>query len=122
VTGISLGPLSRTEAFYLAVPLALALLTRRSWAGLLLILCVIPEGLYLKAASFPAIDANVSARSLWRKITPIADEICDGGTNRDWIYGLSYYRGATFPPCHEGNFPYALRTRRRGVPDLDRLK
>jgi 4-amino-4-deoxy-L-arabinose transferase-like glycosyltransferase len=121
LTATSLGPLTRTEVFYLAVPIAIALLTRRSWAALLLILCVIPEGIYLKAATYPAIDANVSARSLWHKIGPIADEICDGGTNRDWIFGLSYYRGAAFPLCNGGKFPYVLRTRKRGVPDLDRL-
>jgi hypothetical protein len=102
--------------------MAIALLASRSWAALLLILCVIPEGLYLKAASFPAIDANVSARSLWQKIRPMADEICDGGTNRDWVFGLSYYRGASFPPCEAGKFSYALRTRRRGVPELDPLQ
>lgn len=120
LTGTSPGPLTRTEMFYLGVPIAVALLARRSWAGLLLIFCVIPEGLYLKATTFPSIDANISARPFWRKIHPIADEICDGGTNRDWIFGLSYYRGAAFPPCNQGKFPYALRTRRRGVPDLDR--
>src|SRR4051794_6651638 len=49
LTATSLGPLTRTEVFYLAVPIVLALLTRRAWAALLLILCVIPEGLYLKA-------------------------------------------------------------------------
>jgi 4-amino-4-deoxy-L-arabinose transferase-like glycosyltransferase len=122
LTATSLDPLTKTEVVYLAFPIVLALVARRSWAGLLLILCVIPEGLYLKAATFPTIDANVSARSLWRKIVPIADEICDGGTNRDWIFGLSYYRGASFPPCSEGKFPYVLRTRRRGVPDLDQVK
>jgi 4-amino-4-deoxy-L-arabinose transferase-like glycosyltransferase len=122
LTATSVSPLTRTEGFYVAVPIVLALVTRRSWAVLSLILCVVPEGLYLKAATFPVIDANVSARSLWRKITPIANEICDGGTNRDWIFGLSYYRGASFPPCSEGKFSYALRTRRRGVPDLDRLR
>ncbi len=122
LTGINLGPVTRTKVFYLAVPLIIAVFARRSWAALLLILCVIPEGIYLKAATFPAIDANVSARSLWRKITPIANEICDGGTNRDWIFGLSYYRGASFPPCNNGKFSYALRTRRRGVPDLDSLQ
>ncbi|MFL6447846.1 MAG: ArnT family glycosyltransferase [Bryobacteraceae bacterium] len=121
LTATSLGPVSRTELVYLAVPIMIAVLARRSWAALLLILCVIPEGLYLKAATYPVIDANVSARSFWRKIVPIADEICDGGTNRDWIFGLSYYRGATFPPCTEAKLPYVLRTRRRGVPDLDRL-
>jgi 4-amino-4-deoxy-L-arabinose transferase-like glycosyltransferase len=121
LTTANLGPLAPTTVFYLALPITVALFARRSWAALLLVLCVVPEGLYLKAATFPAIDANVSARSFWRKISPIADEICDGGTNRDWIFGLSYYRQASFPPCTSGKFSYALRTRRRGVPDLDRL-
>ncbi|MFL6417170.1 MAG: ArnT family glycosyltransferase [Bryobacteraceae bacterium] len=121
LTTTSIGPLTRIELFYIAVPIVIASLARREWAAILLLLCVIPEGLYLKSVAFPAIDANVSARSLWRRINSIANEICDGGTNRDWLFGLSYYRGATFPPCGSGQFSYALRTRRRGAPDLDRL-
>ena len=106
----SLEPLTKTEVVYLLFPIVLALVAR--FVGRLVAHLVRHTGgLYLKAATFPAIDANVSARSLWRKIVPIADEICDGGTNRDWIFGLSYYRGASFPPCGDGKFPYVLRTR-----------
>lgn len=122
LTTANLQPFTRTELFYFLIPVAIALAVRRSWAAIVLILSVIPEALFLKAQTYPVIDAHVSARSLWRRIQPIADKICDGGTNRDWVFGLSYYRGAGFPPCTDGKFEYVLRTKRRGVPDLDRVK
>lgn len=122
LTATSLQPITRTEMFYFAIPIAIAVVARRSWAAIVLVLSVIPEALFLKAETYPVIDAHVSARSLWKTTRPIADKICDGGTNRDWIFGLSYYRGATFPACGQGKFQYVLRTRRRGVPDLEPLK
>lgn len=114
--------LNRTELFYILAPLLIASFARRSSAAALLVLCIIPEAIFLKAAAYPALDANVSARALWRTTAHLANETCDGGTNRDWMYGLSYYRGQAYPNCDGGQFKYVFRTRRRGMPDLDPVR
>jgi hypothetical protein len=111
-----------TEAFYIVLPLAVLALAPRVYAPSLLVLSAVAAALFLKATDYPAIDAQVSPRSLWHKTASLAQLTCDGGTNRDWIFGLSYYRGSAYPPCEAGkDFRYAFRTRQRGAPNLDRL-
>ncbi len=101
---------SRTEWFYIAIPVVIVFLARRSWAGLLLVLCIVSGGIYVKDVAYPIMDKQVSARTLWNQIKGISDRVCDAGTNRDWVYGLSFYRGASFRPCGEGHFDYALHS------------
>ena len=76
---------------------------------------------YLKIFSYPAIDEKVSPRAFWLAHKSSLDHVCNGGTNRDWLYGLSYYRGADFAECQTGHFDYVLRTVRRGAPELTPL-
>ena len=98
---LSLAPvqIGRTEWFYILLPLAAVLLSRRRWAGLILVLCVVLAGLYLKLQSFPVMDQLVSARGMWREIRDKSNSMCDAGTNREWLYGLNFYRGAALPGC-----------------------
>ena len=117
----SLCHFTRTELFFVALPLVVVGLARRASAAILLVLCVVAAGLYLKAKVYPAIDLAVSPRTLWKATRAVADETCDGGTNRDWILGLSFYRGKEYPPCNGQDFRYAFRTHRRGAPDLEPL-
>ena len=110
---------NRTGLFFTILPVAAVLLSKRSWAGITLVLCITAGVIYLKAISFPVLDRTVSVRSFWRSgVLRLDQSICEGGTNRDWLYGLSFYRGSTFPPCDSGHFDYAIRTKERSAPEL----
>lgn len=113
---------TRVEMFYIAVPLAVVLFARRSWVGLSLALCVVASGIYLKAATFPALDRSVSARQYWNSISNLPGKICDGGMNRDWIFGLSFYRGEALKPCEAGKFDFAIRSQGHAMPTIAPLK
>ncbi len=113
---------SRTEWFYIAVPVVVVFLARRSWAGLLLILCIVSGGIYVKEVAYPLLDKQVSARGLWSRVKPVSGRVCDNWANRDFIYGLSFYRGALIPPCASGKFDYALRSYGHGPPVLEPIK
>ena len=112
---------SRTEAFYIAVPVAVVFLARRSWIALLLVLCIVAGGIYLKTVAYPLLDRNVSARQLWHQLREV-QSVCDGGVNRDWMYGLSFYRGSALPACNNTKFSFMLRSEGHGPPILIRLK
>lgn len=112
----------RAEWFYIAAPIIVVFVARRSWAGLLLVLCVVSGAIYIKDRAEPVLDRRVSARVLWSRIRPLSDVICDNFADRDWIYGLSFYRGALIPPCTSGKFAYALEPNGRRPPVLAKLK
>jgi 4-amino-4-deoxy-L-arabinose transferase-like glycosyltransferase len=95
----STAALSRTTLFYVAAPVVVVFLARRSFIGPLLVLCLVVSGLYLKAVLYPILDRDASARSLWRSLGHDPRGICDAGTRRDWIYGLSFYAGHAIPGC-----------------------
>jgi 4-amino-4-deoxy-L-arabinose transferase-like glycosyltransferase len=99
LTWVSFRGIRATEVFYIALPLVVVFLARRSWRGALLVLSVIAGAIYLKSFSYPLLDRDISARGLWREKQEIWSNVCDGGTNRDWLYGLTFYRGSPFPPC-----------------------
>jgi 4-amino-4-deoxy-L-arabinose transferase-like glycosyltransferase len=103
-----IGKLTATEMFYVCVPVAVVFLSRRVRVGALLVLCVVAAGIYLKAATFPVLDRDVSARGLWRRAANVSGAVCEDGISRDWIYGLSFYRGALVPHCGTGRFTSAL--------------
>ncbi len=114
---------NRTGLFFTILPIVAVTLSRRSWAGITLVLCIVAGVIYLKATTFPVLDRTVSVRSFWQSgVLPLNHAICDGGTNRDWLYGLSYYRGSTFPPCDSGRFDFAIRTQERSTPELVPLR
>lgn len=117
----ALGIANPTQCFFTVLPLAAIFLVRRTWAAGALFACAIVGLTYLKASSYPVIDQTVSPRSFWLANQSRLDHVCNGGTNRDWLYGLNYYRGADFPECQTGHFDYALRTVSRGAPELTPL-
>jgi len=118
----AIGSISRLEIFYILLPLAAVLLARKQWVAPLLILCIVAEGIYLKYVTYPALDQQVSARGMWRQVQFMPGRICDGGTNRNWLYGLTFYRGSPYPPCAEGKFDYALRSHFKNNAALKPLK
>ncbi len=113
--------ISRPEWFYILLPLIVFVLARRSWAGVLLVLCVVSAGIYVKEVADPVLDRDVSARSLWRELKPVAGRVCVTWINRDWMYGLAFYRGALYPPCTSGKFDYEIKSHDHGRPYLQHL-
>jgi 4-amino-4-deoxy-L-arabinose transferase-like glycosyltransferase len=63
----------------------------------------------LKTSAFPAIDANVSARPLWKQIEPVRDQVCIvEPLQRHWRYGLNYYSVTPLPSCEQSPLPYRV--------------
>ncbi|HEY7307675.1 MAG TPA: glycosyltransferase family 39 protein [Bryobacteraceae bacterium] len=118
----TLTTVSLTGLFYISTPIAAVVLAKRSWAAPLLVLCIVAGGFYLKITSEPILDREVSARSLWRDVKSESARLCDAGVNRDWLYGISFYRGALLPPCTADNADLMLRSERHGRPVLSRAK
>ena len=116
---LAIDSFTTADLFYIAVPVAALFVARRSWAIVLLILCVSCEGIYLKHTVYPVLDREVSARGLWRDIKPLRDSICDAGLSRDWQYGLAFYRGSPLPFCQTGNFDFTLRPLPHGRPVIE---
>lgn len=109
------GQINRTQAFYVVIPIAVVFLARRSWVPIILVLCVVGSGIYLKHSMYPALDRIVSARGLWRSLAAERGKLCDAGLHRNWEYGLAFYNGSPLPYCsgrpgeialrQEGNLP-----------------
>lgn len=107
---LALKSTTATEIFYVALPIAVVILARRSWTPTLLVLSLVAGAFYLKVKGDPAIDERVSARDFWHKIQSVSEDTCQDWLGRDWRYGLQFYRGSEFPPCgNGGKFKYALR-------------
>ena len=109
--------ISPTEGFYILLPVVALILARRSWAGVVLVLCLVAGGIYLKVRSFPVLDQLASPRGLWREVRNNSMSLCDAGTNREWIYGLEFYLGSPLPACTPGqHFAYEIRSTGRDKP------
>ncbi len=116
------GHVSPTELFYIVLPIAILLVARRQWKAPLLVLSVVAGAFYVKQVAYPALDQQVSARSMWRRLQAEGLSVCDGGTNRDWAFGLTYYRGEPYPACGAGHFDYALRSHFHNYAVLEKLR
>ncbi|HEX4232136.1 MAG TPA: phospholipid carrier-dependent glycosyltransferase [Bryobacteraceae bacterium] len=116
-----IGHISRTEAFYVAVPIAVVLLARRTWAPIVLVISIVASGIYLKHAVDPVLDRSVSARGLWRSLDTERDKICDAGLHRNWEYGLAFYNHGPIPACSGRPGEIALKQQDNRPPVLERL-
>jgi 4-amino-4-deoxy-L-arabinose transferase-like glycosyltransferase len=120
ITAFHIGPIGAVECFYIAAPLAALFFGRRSWLAVLLVLCVVAGGILLKASAYPVLDEQVSARGLWRELQRRHLTVCDGGINRAWAYGISFYRGSELPRCGNGeSYDRVLRARGRERPSVE---
>ena len=117
----NMGGFTPLELFCIAAPVAVVFAARRFWLVGLLILCVVFEGVYLKEVTYPVLDREVSARGLWRETNALQGTVCDGGVNREWQYGLAFYRGSPVPSCQTGKFDFALRPLPHGPPSVEPL-
>ncbi|MGI8961944.1 MAG: hypothetical protein ACR2IV_19735, partial [Bryobacteraceae bacterium] len=121
LSSLPTGSFMRPGPFYVVVPLVAVFVTRRSWAVVLLVLCTAFGGIYLKGVAYPVLDRRVSARSLWRDMEALPGTVCDAGVNREWQYGLGFYRGSLVPLCSTGKSDFVLRPQAHGPPSEERL-
>jgi len=120
ITAFHFGHIGPTESFYMVAPLAALLFGKRSWLVVLLVLCVVAGGILLKTTAYPLLEEKVSARGLWRQLQDDHVSVCDGGINRAWAYGISFYRGSELPVCGDGQFyDRVLRSRGRDRPAVE---
>ena len=66
---------------------------------------------YVKRVAYPVLDAQVSARALWRSIEARRSSICLGNMHRNWRYGLNYYAGTPLVDCQLIEKPLKLEQR-----------
>lgn len=116
------GNATRVELFYIAAPVLVVLLARRSWTGSLLALCVVASGIYVKTVAFPKLDRDFSARWFSAQIKDLTGTVCDGGMNRDWIFGIGFYRNQHLEPCGSGRFDFAIRSQAHSLPTVEPLR
>ncbi len=65
--------------------------------------------LYLKIATFPAIDLHAGTRTLWRKVEPQLARACVGEVRRHVRYGLDYYSAGRLPDCDSDPRPVRIQ-------------
>jgi len=115
VRGLHFGP---TDIFYMGAPIAAVLLARRAWAGILLVLCFVAGGLFVKIVAFPVLDRTVSPRGPWQQLQHVKGSVCNDWLGRKWEYGLALYRGEPYPVCGTGVYDFALQSHGRDLPIL----
>jgi 4-amino-4-deoxy-L-arabinose transferase-like glycosyltransferase len=67
---------------------------------------------------FPQLDEQTSARPVWRKIAPRAEEVCLGQIHRRWLYGLQFYAHRKLPRCAERQTPVQILPGERERPTI----
>lgn len=107
-----------SELALVLLPVALTLFLRPTWRPIGLAACTVLGMLFLKSAAYPVIDRTISPRTYSRMHAAELDRTCNAGVNRDWLYGINYYRSADLPTCEGGHFLWMLRTANRGTPEL----
>jgi 4-amino-4-deoxy-L-arabinose transferase-like glycosyltransferase len=112
---------TQSDLLFFVISVAVIFVARRSWAVLLLVLCVVCGGFYLKHIAYPVLDREVSARGLWRNVRTLPGSVCDAGLDREWQYGLAFYRGSPVPHCSTGKFDFALRPKPHEPPSIEAL-
>ena len=73
---------------------------------------------YLKIAALPQVDREVSSRSLWREIKPVAESVCVSDIHRNWRYGLNYYSETPLPDCAAGSAKLQIVQQSGARPEL----
>ena len=122
LSSLPISSFTPVDLFYVIVSAAIVFAAPRSWTVLLLILCISWGGIHLKHIAYPVLDQKVSVRGLWRDIKGLPGAICDAGLDREWQYGLAFYRGSPVPHCGTGKFDFALRPSAHGPPSVGVLK
>jgi len=123
--GLSRAPLPGVSWWGIAAAALLAVLVyrtasvgKREWAAALVAAGVVVGVVYIKVATYPALDRQVSARSLWRELGGFSHRVCVEYIHRSWRYGLNYYSLEPLPACADENRPLHLRHNPIGGPPV----
>ncbi|MBE7158603.1 MAG: phospholipid carrier-dependent glycosyltransferase [Rhodospirillales bacterium] len=106
---------------YALVPLVALFFRHRTWIAPALLASAILGGFLIKMTAYPVLDGFVSARRVWYTVQSQAPRLCDAGTRRDWIYGLSFYRGSFIGYCQEKPGVLAIRSHEHSLPQFGPL-
>ena len=82
---------------------------RRGWTVALITVAAVAGVVYLQTATFPILDRDVSTRSLWEEVEPVAARVCIEDIHRNWRYGLNYYSLEPLPACSSEDRPFHVR-------------
>ncbi len=89
---------------------------RRKWSALVVAMAAVLSMGYLKWATFPVLDRQVSVRSFWRDHQDAISQACVASyVRRSAVYGLNYYAGHPLPECKDD------AQRPRVIPNGDEL-
>ncbi|HWC98552.1 MAG TPA: glycosyltransferase family 39 protein [Candidatus Sulfopaludibacter sp.] len=72
----------------------------------------------VKVLAAPQVDRSASARLLWRRIAPQADDVCVAGLSRNLGYSLNYYSVTPLPDCSTAHRRVEVRQKGGGPPYL----
>lgn len=111
------------EYFAIALPFALAVWwferSRNRVAAVAVVALASVAGLlFVKLSAAPVLDQIVSARGLWRRVEPRADQTCVEALHRNWLYGLNYYSVRPLPACAGSSRSIAISQRPGAMPTL----
>jgi 4-amino-4-deoxy-L-arabinose transferase-like glycosyltransferase len=90
----------------------------RSIAVFLTAIALTAGVIYIKLASFPAVDAAYSARPIWRQMAGAPDKVCVEDIPRNWRWGLNYYSLTPLPDCGQSPRPVHVIQMPGGVPAI----
>jgi hypothetical protein len=102
---------------FLAAVIAVYWLMEKGKTEAALLAVAVAAGLgfaYLKFTTFPALDADVSARGFWRSHRDAVATACLGDVNRTWQYGLEYYADREVPYCRDTGSAHGPHIAMRG--------
>ncbi|WP_321478003.1 glycosyltransferase family 39 protein [uncultured Paludibaculum sp.] len=74
--------------------------------------------LFVKLSAAPVLDHIVSARGLWRRVEPRADQTCVESLHRNWLYGLNYYSVQPLPGCAGSSRAVSITQKPGAMPSL----
>jgi len=96
-THIAFAPLG---LLFLIPAIAVWMLQKKPESALLIVTLAAALGaVYLKQATFPALDNTVSVRAFWRSNQSAVSTACVDNVSRTLQYGLNYYATHELPPC-----------------------
>ena len=75
--------------------------------------------IYLKTATFPAIDLHAGTRALWQQVEPQLARTCLGQVRRHVRYGLDYYSAGRLPDCDSAPRPLQIENDPAALTEAD---
>lgn len=88
---------------------------RRKWSALVVAMAAVLSMGYLKWATFPVLDRQVSVRAFWREHKDAVSQACFAYVRRSAVYGLNYYNERPLSECRDADGGIQTTTQRPKV-------